>query len=138
MRNPHKILAKSVGALDHHGLAVERHDRGSRRVTRATPHGNGHNIHAFPTVTRKGLAQSTDPGPLVYNGGPVMQAGVTPYVIFWVPPKLQNGGTTAMSTHYRSVQTLRLADYMAHGIDNNNTQYTQQINFTGPKTYITK
>jgi hypothetical protein len=102
--------------------------------TRATPRDYGHKVHVFPTPNLN--AAAADTGPLVYNGGPVMQSGVTPYAIYWVPTKLQNGAVTSMSTHYKTVLKNVLGDYMAHGIDNNNTQYAQQINFTGPKTYI--
>jgi len=104
--------------------------------TRATPQTNGHNIHVFPTANLKASLAQADTGPLVYNGGPVMQNGVTPYAIFWVPAKLQNGATSAISAHYQTVEKNMLGDYMGHGIDNNNTQYTQQVNFTGAKTYI--
>jgi len=99
---------------------------------RVTPHANGYNIHSFPTINREGaLVLPADTGPLVYNGGPVMQGGVTPFVIFWVPPKLQSGGATSMSAHYQTVQKNMLGDYSAHGIDNNNTQYYQVV---GTKT----
>ena len=137
MRNPRKSLASSVAAVAMMGLLCAGAILAQDEATRVTPHTSGYNIHAFPSVNRKaGLAPQTGLGPLVYNGGPVMQAGVTPYVIFWVPSKLQSGGATAMSAHYQSVQKNMLSDYTAHGIDNNNTQYSQQINFTGPKTYI--
>ena len=32
-----------------------------------------------------------------------MQGGATPYLIFWVPAKLQNGKATTMSAHYQTV-----------------------------------
>ena len=134
MKHPLKVLAGSIaliimGLLTATLLAQDA-------PTRATPHTNGRNIHVFPTVALKASTALADTGPLVYNGGPVMQNGVIPYAIFWIPAQLQNGATTAMSAHYQSVQKNMLGDYMGHGIDNNNTQYTQQINFTGPKTYI--
>jgi len=135
MNDPFKVLGGSVAVLAAMALlngAMLAQDG----PTRATPRTNGHNIHVFPTASLKASAALADTGPLVYHGGPVMQNGVTPYAIFWVPAKLQNGATTAISAHYQTVQKNVLGDYMAHGIDNNNTQYTQQINFTGPKTYI--
>src|SRR5438270_9566493 len=83
---------------------------------------DGHAIHILPT-TRMAPALPPDVGPLVYHGGPVMQAGNTLYAIFWVPAKLQNGGATSMTAHYQSVENNLLRDYPAHGIDNINTQY---------------
>jgi hypothetical protein len=94
---------------------------------------DGHAIHILPTVSRA-PALPPDVGPLNYNGGPVMQASVTTYAIFWIPAKLQNGGTTAMTTHYQTVLSNMLRDYPAHGIDNNNTQYYQVSGTT--KQYI--
>jgi hypothetical protein len=94
--------------------------------------GGEHNVHVFPTVNEAAaLAElASDQGPLVYHaGGPIMSTATT-YAIFWVPPKLQNGGATSMSAHYQSVQRAFLADYPGHGIDNNNTQYYQ----TAPST----
>ena len=93
---------------------------------------DGHAIHIFPTVN---AALPDDTGPLQYNGGPVMQATVTTYAIFWVPAKLQTGGTTTLTAHYETVQTNMLRDYAGHGIDNNNTQY-YQTTATGAKQYI--
>jgi hypothetical protein len=95
---------------------------------------DGHGIHIFPTVNMA-PALPPDAGPLLYNGGPVMQASVTTYAIFWVPAKLQNGGATGMTAHYQAVQRNMLIDYPAHGIDNNNTQY-YQTTATGAKQYI--
>jgi len=65
-----------------------------------------------------------DPGPLVYNGGPIMPKAKT-YAIFWLPSKLQDGTSTFMSSSYRSLIRRFLTDYPGHGIDNNNTQYYQ-------------
>lgn len=50
------------------------------------------------------------------------------YAIFWVPSRLQNGGFTSMSAHYKAELTRFLADYPGHGIGNNNTQYYQVVN----------
>ncbi len=136
MRNPYKLLASAAVAITTMGLLSTGAMQAQDGAVEATPHTNGQNIHIFPTVNRKGAAtpQQADPGPLVYHVGPVMQAGVTPYVIYWVPPKLQNGSATSMSAHYQSVQKNMLSDYPGHGIDNNNTQYTQIVNKV--KTYI--
>src|SRR5579863_8480869 len=95
---------------------------------------DGHAIHILPTVSMA-PALPPDVGPLVYHGGPVMQASLTTYAIFWVPATLQTGGTTTMTAHYQTVQTNLLRDYPAHGIDNNNTQYYQATG-TGVKQYI--
>lgn len=101
----------------------------------ATARTAGKNFHAFPSVSRR-PALPPDSGPLVYHtGGPVMQTGVTPFVIFWTPTKLQSGATaTPMTAHYQTVQKNLLRDYPAHGLDNINTQYYQVIN--GVKSYI--
>jgi hypothetical protein len=95
---------------------------------------DGHAIHILPTI---GMAPALPPdvGPLVYHGGPVMQASNTLYAIFWIPAKLQNGGATSMTVHYQTVETNLLKDYPAHGIDNINTQYYQTTG-TGAKQYI--
>jgi hypothetical protein len=97
---------------------------------------DGQTIHILPTVNdAKGFAQANaDAGPLIYHGGAVMNPSVTVYPIFWVPAKLQNGGATGMSTHYKSVQVSMLADYAGHGIGNVNTQYYQKSGST--ITYI--
>jgi len=124
------IAILAAGLLS--GAVTQAQDAGNR----LTPHSNGYNVHVFPTVGKRAASPAQDTGPLVYHGGPVMQTGVTPYAIFWVPAKLQNGGTTTMSTHYQTVQKNMLTDYTAHGLDNNNTQYAQQINPTGPVKYI--
>jgi hypothetical protein len=80
-------------------------------------------VHVFPTTTIHAAAPPPA-GALNYHGGPVMTATNT-YAIFWVPPTLQNGGATSMSAAYQNIQKNVLADYAAHGIDNNNTQYYQ-------------
>jgi len=94
----------------------------------------GHGAHMFPSVNV--AAAALPPAtPLVYHGGPVIQASLTTYAIFWVPATLQTGGATSMTAHYQTVQTNLLKDYPAHGIDNNNTQYYQQT-ATGAKQFI--
>jgi hypothetical protein len=98
---------------------------------------DGQTIHILPTVNdASAFAQpNADTGPLIYHaGGAVMNPSVTTYAIFWVPAKLQNGASTGMSTHYRSVQTTMLADYAGHGIGNINTQYYQTVG--GATSYI--
>lgn len=92
-------------------------------------------IHFFPTVDgARSLAPLLIPsGPLAYHGGPIMP-NVTTYAIFWVPAKLQNGTATGMSANYRPILRRFLTDYPAHGIDNNSTQYFQDIG--GVTTFI--
>ena len=134
MRSSGKLLVSAAVAAAAMGLLSTGAMQAQDGAVGATPYTNGQNIHVFPTVTRRGAATTLDSGPLVYHGGLVMQAGVTPYVIFWVPPKLQNGSATTMSAQYQTVQKNMLSDYPGHGIDNNNTQYTQVVN--NAKTYI--
>ncbi len=84
-------------------------------------------VHILPTTAgAKGLAPFiADAGPLLYNGGPIMPRANT-YAIFWLPPTLQDGVTPSfMSAGYRPIIRRFLADYPGHGIDNNNTQYSQ-------------
>jgi len=94
---------------------------------------DGHAAHIFPTV-HLAPALPPDSGPLVYNGGPVIQATLTTYAIYWVPAKLQNGKPTSMTVHYQTVLSNMLRDYETHGLDNNNTQYYQVV--SGAKQYI--
>ena len=96
-----------------------------------------HQAHIFPTVelSHELFRSPSDAGPLLYHSGGVVLTGpVTFYVIFWVPAHLQNGDTTQMTSHYRTVQTDLLEDYAGHGIDNNNTQYYENVG--GRTTYI--
>jgi len=83
-------------------------------------------VHIYPTpeLSRQIKAQQANPflGVLTYQGGPIM-AGENLYAIFWVPPTLQNGSPTSLSTKYESVAKQMLADYPYHGIANNSTQY---------------
>jgi len=137
MRNSWKTLASFIMVVAMTGLLLPAAAVAQNGSSQLTPHTDGNNIHIFPTInSKRALALPLDSGPLLYNGGPVMQNGVTPYVIFWVPPTLQSGGATSMSAHYQTVQKNMLGDYSAHGIDNNNTQYYQQLNFTGKISYI--
>jgi len=118
------------------GLLVRDRAQGQEQLSSLTVSDGVSTIHIFPTVNEKAaLARPLlDTGPLVYHsGGPIMQS-VTTYAIFWVPPKLQNGGSTSMSAHYQLVQRNLLTDYPGHGLDNNNTQYYQIVG--GKTTYI--
>jgi hypothetical protein len=85
-----------------------------------------HIVHVFPTVKKKAelpaLGMLTTP--LSYHGGPVMTKANT-YAIYWIPPSLQTGAATSLSTHYQQVQNAFLSLYPGHGIDNDNTQYYQ-------------
>ena len=100
-----------------------------------TPHTDGWNIHIHPTFNQHNAASSrVDPGPLLYHNGPIMSSPVLPYAIYWAPPKLQTGAATSIPGPYRTIQQNMLTDYMAHGIDNNNTQYSQVSG--GITTYI--
>jgi hypothetical protein len=130
-------LTKLVASLAIVGLAMAPLLRSARAqenqspLTVATDEGAA---HFFPTVDgARSLAPLLVPGPLAYNGGPIMP-NVTTYAIFWVPPKLQDGTPTGMSPNYRPILKKFLMDYPAHGIDNNNTQYYQHI--SGITTYI--
>jgi hypothetical protein len=102
----------------------------AKTLTELTPGTSTSNsIHIFPTVDRANalkplLAAST---PLIYHtGGPIMPS-VNIYVIFWLPPKLQNGSATSLSKQYQDLQIRFMKDYPAHGIDNNNTQYYETV-----------
>jgi len=93
-------------------------------------------VHVFPTVDTAGQMAPllSDPGPLLYHpGGSVMLPRVVTYAIFWVPPMLQTGAPTGMSAKYRPILKNLLSDYPAHSLNNNSTQYYQNISGT---TYI--
>lgn len=91
--------------------------------------GNIH-LHLTPQLVRQLKAQaaaSTSVTPAVtpamtYHGGPVM-TGTYVYAVFWVPPTLQSGATTTLSSKYIALAKQLLVDYPGHGIANNNTQY---------------
>jgi len=91
---------------------------------------DGHYVHVMPTPSAAGTWNSTDPssGALIYHNGPVMTTSNT-YAIFWIPAsgKLQNGAPTSLPYHYQQVVMSFLYRYPGHGIDNNNTQYFQQV-----------
>jgi len=98
---------------------------------------DGQLIHIFPTVDMiKAAAAAGHNGgtpPLLYKGGPVLLSP-TVYAIFWVPPHLQDGHATSLSSAYQTVQTNLLNEYFGHSIANNNTQYYQVVG--GIKSYI--
>lgn len=100
-----------------------------------TPASNGHGVHIFPTVQgATALARARlAPTPLIYHSGGAIMPTATFYAIFWIPPKLQNGGATSLPVAYQNLQTRLLMDYPAHGIDNINTQYYQII---GTQSFI--
>lgn len=94
-----------------------------------------HKAHVFPTVLRKPeLISPQDFGPLLYNGGRVMDGSVVFYGIFWIPAHLQNGGATMMPARYQAYQTALLHDYPEHSLGNNNTQYYEKV--SGVTSYI--
>jgi hypothetical protein len=99
------------------------------------PTSRGHTAHIMSTVQgARALAKARAlapfaGGPLVYHGGPIMRRA-TLYAIFWIPLTLQTGGPTGMPVAYQNLQTRLLADYTAHGIDNNNTQYYEILGST--------
>jgi len=89
---------------------------------------SGHPAHVMPTPAQvKGLgevgyAHNGGTPPLLYNGGPVMH---TPsiYIIYWVPPHLQDGSSTSLSSSYQKIETNLVTQYFGHSLMNNNTQY---------------
>jgi hypothetical protein len=107
----------------------------------------GRQVHIKPTHEQvKGLAaigyqHNGGTPPLLYNGGPVMH-NPTVYVIYWIPPQLQDGTLTSLSSKYQSIQTTMLKEYFGHSLMNNNTQYhdTTYITNTGRVggTYVDK
>jgi hypothetical protein len=87
--------------------------------------------HLFPNAAmhqrvHNGLYFGGSP-PLLYHSGGSVMTNATIYNIFWVPPTLQNGNPTSMTTAYQNLMKRLATDYPAHGIDNNNTQYFQTI-----------
>jgi hypothetical protein len=92
----------------------------------------GNSVHIFPTVERAAalrpaLATAT---PLVYHSGGRIMPTANIYVIFWLPPKLQNGTSTTLSKQYQDLQIRLMTDYPGHGIANNNTQYYETLGST--------
>lgn len=87
-----------------------------------------HQVHVMATheqikdVRNRGYQHNGGTPPLLYNGGPVMHVP-TVYVIYWVPPHLQDGTLTSLSSTYQSIETTMLKEYFGHSLMNNNTQY---------------
>ena len=81
----------------------------------------GNTVHIFPTPAMK-YSLPAPAGALSYHGGPIMPS-IKTFVIFWIPPKLQNGTATSLPVNYRTLVKQFMADYPAHGIANNSTQY---------------
>jgi hypothetical protein len=100
--------------------------------------GESGTVHMYPTpeVSRQIKAQQGTnlAGVLTYQGGPIM-TGDNFYAIFWIPPTLQNGNPTSLSTKYQTVTKQFLGDYPYHGIANNSTQYYSVKN--GVSKYFT-
>jgi hypothetical protein len=91
----------------------------------------GHIAHILPVVARA-LARNVaaDSGPLLYHSGGSVMTSATITPIFWTPPTLQTGAPASMSGDYKKVQQYLTFHYPEHGIDNNNTQYYEQIGAT--------
>lgn len=92
----------------------------------------GNTVHIFPTPS---MAYTIPPpaGALSYHGGPIMPS-VKLFVIFWVPPTLQNGNPTSLPAKYQNLVKKFMADYPGHGIANNSTQYYSTT--AGVNTYF--
>jgi hypothetical protein len=94
----------------------------------------GHTAHVFPqkgSVTQ--LAATTDAGPLLYHGGPIMPK-VTLFTIYWLPSKLPNGQPATMVSGYQTILNNVAADYVGHDLSSITTQYYQTI--SGKTTYV--
>ena len=89
---------------------------------------SGHSVHVMPMpeqlkdLASRGYQHNGGTPPLLYNGGPVMHAP-TVYIIYWIPPHLQDGTATTLSSAYQKIQTTMLTEYFGHSLMNNNTQY---------------
>jgi hypothetical protein len=108
----------------------------SNGLAELTPGSKTNGVHIFPTPDRaNALKLSGALGtPLLYHAGGRIMPSANIYVIFWVPSKLQSGTPTALTQNYRDLQIRFMQDYPGHGIDNNNTQYSETIGST--TTYI--
>jgi hypothetical protein len=104
--------------------------RPSRFCATANPRSVG--VHIFPTPS---MAANIPPpaGALSYHGGPIMPS-VKLFVIYWVPPMLQNGNPTSLSAKYQNLAKRLATDYPGHGIANNSTQYYSTT--AGVNTYF--
>jgi hypothetical protein len=109
----------------------------NKTLTELTPGNSPRNsIHIFPTIQRAealraALATAT---PLVYHNGGRIMPSANIYVIFWLPPKLQNGTPSTLSKQYQDLQIRFMKDYPGHGVGNNSTQYYETI--SGSTNYI--
>jgi len=70
---------------------------------------------------------SLKPGPLKYNGGPVMDSTSTTYAIFWEPPTLQDGTVTHVSPAYNTLLHRYFHDVGGSNLYENNTQYYDSV-----------
>lgn len=94
----------------------------------------GHSAHVFPQIGAAAqLATTTDRGPLLYHGGPIMRK-VTLFTIYWLPSKLPNGQPAAMVPGYQTILNNVAADYMGHDLSSITTEYYQTV--SGTTTYV--
>lgn len=94
----------------------------------------GHTAHVFPQKGEQGpLATSSDTGPLLYHGGPIMQK-ITLFTIYWLPAKLPNGQSATMASGYQTILNQLAADYVGHDISAITTEYYQTI--SGATKYV--
>ena len=105
-----------------------------------TPRAGSHSVHILPTIPYRkqlqlGKSSTLGSGNLTYHaGGPIMNLP-TFYIIYWVPPKLQNGATSAgLSAAYQVKTRQMISLYGQHSLNTINTQYYQTI--AGKTTYI--
>ncbi len=64
---------------------------------------------------------------LTYGGGRVMSKKEISYSIFWVPPTLQDGSPTYISTTYQSLIERYFTDVGGHDLYGNNKQYYEMV-----------
>jgi hypothetical protein len=94
----------------------------------------GHTAHVFPQIGAATLlATTTDKGPLLYHGGPIMSK-VTLFTIYWLPAKLPNGQPATMVSGYQTILNNLAADYIGHDISSITTEYYQTV--SGTTTYV--
>lgn len=123
-------------------LATSGHPLDLNRMT-----AEGRPVHVMPTreqvkgLNAMGYQHNGGTPPLLYNGGPVMHSPAV-YVIYWIPPHLQDGTATSLSSSYQNIQSTMLREYFSHSLMNNNTQYydTKHITNAGGLggTYVDK
>ena len=93
----------------------------------------GHTAHVFPQKGAVPPAASTDHGPLLYHGGPVMTK-ITLFTIYWLPSKLPNGEPATMVSGYQTILNHLAADYVGHDISAITTEYYETV--SGTHTYV--